>query len=609
MFSIRNLRPAVWLVVLCLLAGRAHAARATEDLLPEDTLAFATVADMPAFRAWLTNGAATAYWRDPAMAPFRSHFASSLDNGVVQPLEAWLGFPLDEFADMATGPVTLALVQNDWTGTNAARPALLAWADVGDATNKLAKRLRFLTKEWTERERPFGTNTLRETPFFTWTAQTPDNPLFRAVASGTNAITWHLGQSGSLLLLSSSASALERVLDRNTATNPGPVALRPRFASVRTNLFAGALVQAWLDGERLLPPLRRQLASLEAPIRPETIARFLGLTSVQAAAFALKSDSSGTLLDFSVASPIAQREGFPKFAKLRSEESRPPDFVPRSALSATRLRFDLKGLLSGLEAFVVEAEPAANGALRLILDAAGKDEDPGYDLRSQLLEYLGDDVVLYQPLPTTNTLDALLFPPRVVLLGSPAPGRLANALRVLANTLSPEPGSVSVRTVEGARLHRAKISDDEGYSFAPIAGYVAISADEALVEALLKPADTNAPALKNLSGLAEAANRVGGLDTGWFSYEAPRESLRLRLQGVQQIAEGPVDITLLGRLWSMLISAEADAPPVFDFKLHPPIEAVARHLGFSVATGETTDEGFRFRAFTPAPSTNSPPAR
>jgi hypothetical protein len=602
MFSLRNLRPVLWLAVLCLFAASGHAARATEDLLPEDTLAFATVADMPAFRAWLTNGAATAHWREPAMAPFLGHFASSLGSGVVQPLEAWLGIPLGEFADLATGPATVALVQDGWTGTHAASPALIACADVGDATNKLAKRLRFLTREWSERERPFGTNTLRETPFYTWTSPSPDHALFRALAPGTNATVWHLGQSGSLLLLSTSASALERVLERHAATDAGPVALRPRFATARTNHFTGALVHAWLDGERLLPPLRRRLAEMEAPIRPETLARFLGLTSVQSAAFALKSDSAGTLLDFAVASPVARREGLPKFAKILAEDSRPLDFIPASALGATRLRLDLKGLLSGLETFVVEAEPAADGALRLILDAAGKDEDPGYDLRSQLLEYLGDDLVFYQPAPSTNTLDALLFPPRVVLLGSPAPGRLANALRVLANTLSPEPGSVSIRTVEGARLHRARISEDEGYSFAPIAGHVAISADEALVEALLKPADTNAPALRTLPGLAEAANRVGGFGNGWFSYENPRESLRLRLEGVQQIADGPVDPTFWGRLWALLGSASADtaAPPLFDFKRHPSIDTVARHLGFTVAGGESTDDGFRFRMFKPA---------
>jgi hypothetical protein len=141
-----------------------------------------------------------------------------------------------------------------------------------------------------------------------------------------------------------------------------------------------------------------------------------------------------------------------------------------------------------------------------------------------------------------------------------------------------------------------------------VPGYVAFSSDEALVEALLKPTEASSPSLKNLPALRQGAEQVGGLGTGWFSYQNQRETLRHQLAGVQRLADGPVDLSLLGRLWLLFSADQPDRPPLFDYKLLPPFDVVSKYLGHSVAAGQMTDDGFSFRVFTPTPPAPAPSA-
>ncbi len=608
----RVVRPALILLVLCLVAMPATAAAAPEDLLPDDTLAFVTAPDFATLRSLLTNAPQTAYWRDPAMKAFRGHFTDSAETQFVQPLQSLLGFDPFTFADLIRGQATLALLQNGWNGTNNIRPALVLVADVGGATNTLAKKIRFLAKEWTDQGRPFQTNLVHGLPFLIWSANEPDLPKLigppapkNPAATNANQLTFALGQSGSLLLLSTSVTGVESILRLQSGDGSKPIAAHPEIQGPRTKLFAGAALYAWADPVRILPPLLRMASSGETVFSPDTLVRFFGLGSLKSAALAVHYDAVGTRIDIAVASPVGERSGLLKFSGIKGEESAPPAIIPESVLGVSRLRIDLKALVTGIEKFVVDAEPAANGAIELIVGTAGKDEDPDYDLRHGLLDNLGTDVVVYQPLPVGNTVENLLLPTKVVLIASPASGRLANAARVLADTLSPERGSVTNRMFGETRIYHLKsVGGDEeggGIGFVAVPGYVAFSSDEALLEALVKSAQTKAPSLADHPGLKQAADLVGGWNTGWFTYQNQREELRLELAGVKRLVDEPVDLTLLGRLWLLLNSGDSNRPPLFDYKLHPPFDAVSKYLGFSVAAGQMTDEGFSFRVFTPAP--------
>jgi hypothetical protein len=608
----RVLRPALILLVAGLFAVPAPAATAPEDLLPDDTLAFVTAPDFASIRSLLTNAPQTAYWRDPAMQAFRDHFSDSTETNFVQPIQSLLGFDPFPLADLFQGQATLALLQNGWDGTSNSRPALVLVADVGGATNKLAKKLKFVAKEWTDQGRSFQTNLVHGLPFLSWSANEPDLRKFigpsapkSAVDTNASRLSFAFGQSGSLLLLSTSMTGVERIVGLQAGDGSKPIAAHPEILGPRTQLFAGAAVYAWADPTRILPPLLRMVSSRETVFSPDTLVRFFGLSSLKSAALAVHCDIVGTRIDVSVASPVGARSGLLKFSGIKRDESGPPPIIPESVLGVSRFRIDLKALLTGVEKFVVDAEPAASGAIELIAGTAGKDEDPDYDLRHGLLDNLGTDVVVYQPLPVGNTVEDLLLPTKVVLIASPASGRLANAVRVLAETLSPERDSVTNRMFAGTRIYHLKSfgGDEEGggIGFAAVPGYVAFSSDESLIEALLQSTQTKAPSLADHPGIKQAADIVGGWNTGWFTYQNERAKLRLELAGVKRLVDDPVDLTLLGRLLLLLNSGDSDRLPLFDYKLHPPFDGVAKYLGFSVATGQMTDEGYRFRVFTPAP--------
>ena len=57
--------------------------------------------------------------------------------------------------------------------------------------------------------------------------------------------------------------------------------------------------------------------------------------------------------------------------------------------------------------------------IKLVVDNAGKEKDPNFDLRKQLIANLGDDVISYQKTPRQTTLADLSSPPSLFLISSP----------------------------------------------------------------------------------------------------------------------------------------------------------------------------------------------
>ena len=106
-----------------------------------------------------------------------------------------------------------------------------------------------------------------------------------------------------------------------------------------------------------------------------------------------------------------------------------------------------------------------------------------------------------------------------------------------------------------------------------------------------------------LAGLAEAAQQVGGLGTGWFQYENQSETIRIILETLKK------DLQSLDQLFAPPVPAPgANLAPlkalqtVMDFSLLPPFEAIAKYFGFTVTAAASTPEGLSFKSFVPAPA-------
>ena len=67
------------------------------------------------------------------------------------------------------------------------------------------------------------------------------------------------------------------------------------------------------------------------------------------------------------------------------------------------------------------------GLLQMMLSSAGKDKDPNFDLKKNLIGNLGDDFITYEKAPKSTKLEDLQKVPSLTLIGSPDPAGLLEA--------------------------------------------------------------------------------------------------------------------------------------------------------------------------------------
>src|SRR5690606_5523931 len=90
-----------------------------------------------------------------------------------------------------------------------------------------------------------------------------------------------------------------------------------------------------------------------------------------------------------------------------------------------------------LEETLTKIDPSMAGLLQLMLSSAGKDKDPDFDLKKNLIGNLGDDFITIEKAPKSSKPEDLQAAPSLTLIGSPNPTALLDALRMITSLLPP----------------------------------------------------------------------------------------------------------------------------------------------------------------------------
>jgi hypothetical protein len=150
-----------------------------------------------------------------------------------------------------------------------------------------------------------------------------------------------------------------------------------------------------------------------------------------------------------------------------------------------------------------------------------------------------------------------------------------NGKKIRALRLPPEPGQ---------RNRKLELSSS--------GGYVVMGSNPALLEEYLRSAEGSGKSLRDDPAIARAAEKVGGLNTGFFGYENQRETMRaqwefLRSGGFDKV----MDQSGAAGKWR----------EVFDFKLLPAYDQVAKHFGIAVFAGSADPQGLNLKFYGPNP--------
>lgn len=599
-----SFRSSLWLLAAALTTAwpALAAVPPAEKLLPADTLAVFTVPDADKASAASKEFSLGQLWNDPAMRPFTYKFETKLRELIGQEDK---NFSRDwqEFRPLLGGQITFAVIRNDWAGELNTAPDFALLLDVKDKAKQLAAFLERCEKRDADAGKTIRHETLRGVKFARTTSAKGD-----AAVGAQKKPQPYVGQAGSLLLLSESPKALEKILARLDGAGTG-LDGSANFMNACSTVGRDVHAFGWVDMKAFLDVVAKVPAGQPDAnpfgIAPGRILDAIGLSGMNGLAMAARQGADGTHIELAVQAPQARRKGLLSLLAIEAAEAGPLPNVGGDTAKFTRIRMDGQKAFATIERILTDLNPQMAGVVTLVVENIGKDKDPNFDLRKQIIGNLGADFVTVQQTPRGKTAEDLKSPPTLYLLGSPKPDALLQALR----TASPLPPQE--REFLGKKIYSLALLPGMGVPaggkgqilFAAAGGYLAVSTDAAMLEGLLRGAEGQGKPLAQLPGLADAAQKVGGFNTGWFQYENQNETLRLMLEtlkkdpaAIEQLFAPPVPTP--GANFAPLRALQG----IMDFSLLPPFEAISKYFGFNLTAASSTPEGIHFKSFLPVPA-------
>ena len=612
-------------LVLAVLGGRAGAAvPLPEQLLPKDTLLVITAPDWGKARLFWSNQVYLRLWQDASLKPFKDKLMDKLTSGAIKPLEQSLGIKFSDYEGLAQGQVTFAVVPVAPKNKSAPPVAAVLLMDTKDHAGQLKTNLAQVLKKWADAGKPMKSQKIRETEFTTLfvspedlsakkliPGDKPAEPSDADATTLTNKLEVTIGQSDSLLLVSSSPEAIDKILSRQAGGMVPPLEESPVFHADYGPRLRESPFYFWLNAKGLTELASKLAAAAgdDSMVNSTNVNTFFsatGLANLGSLSVSYKHYAEGDCTQLFLAVPEEKRPPLLKMFAADAKDSSPPSFVPADATQFLRWRLNMGRSYKTLEAMLNDLiPPQALAQINMVFAMAGKDKDEHYDLKSELLNNLGDDIISYSKAPKSSAIEDIKSAPTLYLIGSPNPDKLAAALKVLLAV--PFQGTpITDREFLGRKIYNVATptaggTKSPGVSFSASGGYLAIAGDTGVLEEYLRSGDSKAKSLMEMPGLADAAQKVGGMQTGLFGFNNASQTMRPLFEVLRK--KNPSAQDLLGvpipdpNIGEQLESARQWV----DFSLLPSFDAVAKYFSFSVYAGSFSSDGFSLKFFMPTP--------
>jgi hypothetical protein len=597
-------------VFLALMAGAVSAALPVPArLLPKDTLAVFTIPDWGKASDGMSASGTGRLWADPAMKAFRDNFEKKFTEKVLGTIEKDLGIKASDYTSLARGQMTLAVVQDGWKGDPDTEPGLVMVLDTKDKAGDLKTRLEGVRRKLADAKKPLKTEKIRDVEFSSVAIDMPgdeddedDKKNGAKTDPKTKQETIYFGQLDTALVVSTSTKTLEKVVARVSGGTSESLAEEPAFQANEAAWFRNAAAFGWIHFVPMYKAISQAASGAEGAdamgVDPKVALKAIGLEGLKTVAMAWTPgpDGDGGLLSFSI--PEAQRVGLFKMLAPSTKDSGPLPFIPADAVKFQRWRLDGQRMWATLEETLAAVSPQVNGFVQLMVAQAGKDKDPSFDLKKNVLGNLGDDIISYGKAPAGSSIEDLGNPPSVMLLASPSPENLTGGIKMAAGALGGGGGGgddSKDREFNGKKIRSMRTPAGPGgkggkMEMASTSGYAVFSATPALIEEVIRSAESPGKSLKDDPAMTRAAEKVGGFGTGIFGYENQRETMRSQWEFLRT-----------GGLANLMgDGGAADWAQMFDFKLLPDYGKVSQHFGIAVFSGVTDAQGMHFRFYGPS---------
>lgn len=608
-----------WVGICAMLFSSTQAAQlGAEQLLPAETILMFTVKDLDQATNNFWKTSLGRLWNDDALRPTRDKSRARWTNEVNNALEKDFKIKAGDYTDLFRGQFSFGLTKPAEAGKG---PGILLLIDTKDKAETLKTNLTELRQKWADRKpKP---EKIRDVEFISYEFAQAELQKFARIVTGkggdagpdpeaeTNKVNLLVGQSQSLLIIGTLGRDLEKVLVRQSGGAIPPLAEQPAFQGNFNSLFRDAGIYGWLDFKPVFDQFMQSAGVAAAAqakgienLRLQKVLPALGLGELKSIALRVGMGADGYDGTLFLTVPEANRHGILKILAPPAKDASPPPFVPVDAVKFQRIRIDFAQAWDAFEKVLLKIDPSVAGVVQLLMNAAGKDKDPNFDLRKSLVESVGDDFINYEKAPKNGA------PASLSLLGARNPEQLLNGIRAIMRML-PEPiggAPLKEREVAGRKIYSVNLTP-AGAPAQPgselfltaNASYVAIARDIGILEEYVRSAETPPKPLRDLAGLNEAAQKVGGMNTGWFSFENQVETMRGVVEDAKKNPDKDADepgysLKLIGGQSSLI-------GDWIDYRDLPSYEAIAKYFYYSLLSGTATPEGISFKLAAPTPPT------
>lgn len=300
-------------------------------LVPEETLIFVSVLDVPDAKARFARTALGRLLEDPAMRPVVADILNSID-AATAPLRESVGLTTDDLLNIPQGELTLAVIPRE-----DGEPAPVLLIDTGGEASSAKRLVQAIVERIEQAGNRRSEKVILETPI----------TIFEDVGRGQQDIAFFKKEE--TLVWSNNPGSLERVLTLWEAQDAPTLANRPDFAAImqRSRRLNPKPQAIWyvnplaIFEDRARDRLDMQVALMMLPA--------LGLDGVKAVGGAVELDAgpydslwhAHLVLD-------KPREGVVAMVKPKSGRMTPPDWVPGDAAEYLTIHWDLQATLDTL---------------------------------------------------------------------------------------------------------------------------------------------------------------------------------------------------------------------------------------------------------------------
>ena len=609
------------------------------QLLPADTLALISVPDWDKAAQYWTQSAQGRLLQDPALGPFKAQLTARWKARLIAHFEKKWGIKLTDYLELLHGQATLAMTKGDWGARPDGQPGFVLLLDTKDRQAALATRLAEFKQKWIDSGNLLKHDRIRDLEFTTLIVKasplrnpfaTPDpssldegpdefeRPAASTGAKETQEITF--GQSGPLLIASNNLRDIERILARR-ADGLVPVLAEQGAYQADQAFVRDGLAVAWVHFASLYgiftktPANADQGRAAQGAMRTDKILAATGLKGIKTLAAQIVGAPEGTLAELKVNVPDSQRKGVVRLLTPDRKDSSPLPFVGAEMAKFRRWRIDGQRAWDTLENMLKTFSPEMAGLVQMGLQAAGKERDPNFDLKRAVVGNLGDDFLWLQKSSRAAGLDERSTPPSLLLVSSPQAEQFVQGLKVAATLMPLLGGEANLEENEflGRRVFSLTLpgSDPDrdekrgptprSFNFAAAAGYAAISGDLSMLQEHLRATETPGKSLRDKPGLAEAAQKVGGMTSGLFGYENDAETMRTWIEAARKQGAAVEKLLSSGRRTGGQEPEDQVVPEALDLNLLPPFERIAKYFHFIVYALNSSDQGLTFKVFAPVP--------